>query len=78
MPMLRDCINEAIQTMHHVALAVTKVFLAHLKQTWYGLDNAPLELLYDAVSSRLQSKITNDKLSYRYLSRFNPCPRAHF
>jgi hypothetical protein len=62
-PILRDSTEEAIRVMHHVALAVTKVFLAYLKHTWYGLDNTPLDRLYESVSIQL-SKITVKESSY--------------
>jgi len=68
-PILRDSTEEAIRVMHHVALAVTKVFLAYLKHTWYGLENAPLDRLYESVSSQL-SKITKDASSYCYIPSF--------
>ena len=78
MPILRDSTEEAIRVMHHVELAVTKVFLAYLKQTWYGLENAPLDSLYKSVSSQL-SKITKDASSYCYITLcpHRTPPRAH-
>ena len=68
-PILRNSTEEAIRAMHRVALAVTKVFLAYLKHTWYGLENTPLDRLYESVSSQL-CKITEHVSSYCYICSF--------
>lgn len=60
-PMLNKSIEDGIRGMEYVALFVTKLFLAHLKQTWFGIDNDALERLYCTVCTQL--KCTKGTLS---------------
>ena len=53
MPMLENSTSDAVRVMNRVILAVINVFLAYLRRTWYGIENAQLERLCGAVSRLL-------------------------
>jgi len=53
MPMLENSTCDAVRVMNRVILAVINVFLAYLRRTWYGIENAQLERLCCAVSRLL-------------------------
>jgi hypothetical protein len=53
-PMLSSSIEASLAEAHIVTLAVAHVFLSHLQQTWYGLENHALVLLRTLVATYLK------------------------
>jgi hypothetical protein len=54
-PILSDTTEEVIKSMDRVLLMVTKVFICHLRETWYGVENSELDRLYSSVSHALRN-----------------------
>ena len=56
MPMVHEQLENFLSNAHVVLLGIATVFLEHLQETWFGLDNHRLASIRQAVNRHLTSK----------------------